>query len=408
MENVTGSIHVNSSNNIPSLFSLNFTDKTNTPIEKSKDLNEINVEPDMPDFMRERFTFVPGKHSNSRHNNNNSNNDSHSNKSHFSNNNNNNRRQAPYRNERPRFQSNDNNNRQKNNSFRNNNNNFQNVDTNTSDQQIKSMIAPIVTTPGITTISLMSLMNADLKPTQPGLEQKLNNNNKIETNQNESENNFNSFDRNSNRNQNNNFNNNNNNNNNNNQWNSGRFQGTKKSPKNSTQDYKKHQKIEIKPNSAAAAALAIANRSNNNDSQPSTASQPTNYSNMYTNSGSTQKNISQVNNPTTTTTTTTVPAGVPSPAYPPGYIAATATTNAAAAVATPAYPGYPAGYPAMDPYTASAYQNYWSQWQSQYYYQWSQHANYANMSSSSNYAAVNQVAPPIPTPVVSEAKLEKI
>ena len=62
----------------------------------------------------------------------------------------------------------------------------------------------------------------------------------------------------------------------------------------------------------------------------------------------------------------------------------------------------------MDPYTASAYQNYWSQWQSQYYYQWSQHANYANMSSSSNYAAVNQVAPPIPTPVVSEAKLEKI
>ncbi len=333
--------------NIPSLFSLNFTDKTNAPVSNTSPIKLANSQDENYALNRSHENFEEQERTNQTSSNFNN---KATNQQRQFNDTQNHRRFAPYHTDSGNrsFQRNENRNKK---NFRfNNQNNFNSKNNNNNNNDYlnnKPMINNIISEPNntsdefqqqnqqpavTTTISLMSLMSADLKPTQTCLEHVIKNTSpseifQNEANQNDLENTSQKLDnRNSNhmRNNNNfmpqgnsrkngnhfknenngdtyndshkNFGNNNNNNNNknkrfnnngNNNWNSNsnsnRFQKnsnqSKKSPRNHSVEVKK----EIKPNSAAAAALAIANRSNNNSSNTSETQALPSASNIFPN-----------------------------------------------------------------------------------------------------------------------------
>ncbi|CAF0812939.1 unnamed protein product [Brachionus calyciflorus] len=168
------------------------------------------------------------------------------------------------------------------------------------------------------------------------------------------------------------------------------FQGKKFGDKN----FKK----EIKPNSAAAAALAIANQSNKN---------PTPFQTI-----STQKPIQNSNgapqpvappvafpNPPPALPQSNNPIPVPPPKFgkppvPPPTATASNVSQAVAGAPSTAYPAFP-GYPGYDPY---AYQAYYAQWQAQYYQQW-QWAAYNQAYSTQAQTIPKPPQPPEPTSV---------
>lgn len=121
-------------------------------------------------------------------------------------------------------------------------------------------------------------------------------------------------------------------------------------------------KKEIKPNSAAAAALAIANQSNKNPAPSLGASPPV-------------APVPAPVPPPSTIKNNIPPSPVP-PQMPPNY---------------PAYPAYP-GYP--DPYTYQLY----AQWQAQYYQQWQWAAMNQAISGSKQPVMPAPVPQPPPPP----------